>query len=164
MAWNNETKKYSCDYCGNIMNLRTEGWSVGNNGAICPMCSKKLDIMKKQEKFMRQHDTVRSSNTTYKSSGISMSFWEVLWFIFKWIMSPFWGGVYILFIGINERIKPLIIIGVEYTILSLSFIILANSLPELFLDPRSWYMHIIVILFMLNVVALVIIYNTFKDD
>ncbi len=155
--------KYVCDYCGNVMNQRVDGWKVGNNHATCPMCIQKQEFMKLQSKALKKQEKESSKVKHSSSSNFDITFWSVL----KWLFCPIWGGIYLIVKGISNKHKLSLYVGIEFTLLTVIFGIVTSVLSELNTSIEPTYQiisSIFGVLFIINIVILVILYKSFNEN
>ena len=163
MAYDRTNKKYICDYCGNVMHLYSNEWHVSNSRAKCPMCIKKEKLMKEQSKYLkRQSREPRSYSYDRGSWKDDITFWTVV----KWLLSPYWAGPYLLYVGIKYRRRFWLGIGIEATLLFPILILLLNLVPQMTDYDHPMYNitgYIFLGLCLINVVLLVVYWIRLKE-
>lgn len=121
-----------CERCGALVENRERAPLSSKYEWVCGKCYEEIKSMKRQEKAAKQAENERKDAIAQEQgySSHSAKIWHHVGVVLKWIFFFLWGGIYLLVKGIQNKSKLWIIIGIEFVIFTIGFMITANVFPE----------------------------------
>jgi len=153
-----------CDRCGARGVKLSFSGGLFSNQSVCGRCNDEINHQKEIKKQSKQNSSGSSSRTaSNRSSGLDITFWSVI----KWIFCPIWGGPYLVIKGLRHDNKFWLIAGIEFTIALLIFMILTSKIPDLTSSTERFHQLIssfFGVLFIANIIILILFYVKYNDE